>query len=678
MLRTAMTILGGAWEGMKDIFSILKPCRFSVATLVVVSAFLIWVPQGQEALRGLGEGASYLRRAYFTAFGLLWALLTWYSARTMLRIRFHDTPEDSPRIIRLRKWVPRILGTSAVMMLFIAQERSAAAYETINPEAASTIVRMAWIQFAAGAALFVVLWKRRRIFNLTEVENERLVTRFGEVEKHNKNLIFLIIAMTGLAFIAFTITPVRAASNIGPASILLLAASAWVSLGSVLVYWGSRHQIPVITAMLLAAIVFSMWNDNHELRWLDTTQWANERDTVQVRAEKWLSARKETIKNSKQYPIFIVAAEGGGIRAAYWTSSVLTALQDKYPEFAEHTFAISGVSGGSLGAAVFELLVQEQKDGNNFEKCGEERTLYGCSRSILERDFMSPTLASMLYPDLVQRVLPFSVAYFDRAKTLEYAWESSWQKSIGNDRLARGFNEIWKADSNVSLPSLFLNSTSVESGKRFIFSNLAIDGKDGSGPEFADSYDAQAIIKKEIPFSTAIHGSARFTYVSPAGTIRDDDKKEIWGHIVDGGYFENSGAATASEVMDVVLKVVGRDEELKKHVVPVVVMISNEPEEEKLEREKLPPTKLMNEALSPVRALLNTRVARGSYSQDAIKRTVGEERYLLARLKKRKVPLPLGWMLSKSAREEIHNQIVEQMNGRAGIGAKVGQYFESR
>ena len=61
--------------------------------------------------------------------------------------------------------------------------------------------------------------------------------------------------------------------------------------------------------------------------------------------------------------MFLVTAKGGGIRAAYWTAALLTALQDANPEFADHVFAVSGVSGGSVGAGVFAGLLAQSRRG---------------------------------------------------------------------------------------------------------------------------------------------------------------------------------------------------------------------------------------------------------------------------------------------------------------------------
>ena len=40
------------------------------------------------------------------------------------------------------------------------------------------------------------------------------------------------------------------------------------------------------------------------------------------------------------------------MRAALWTGTVLGRLQDAYPAFKEHLFAVSGVSGGALARII--------------------------------------------------------------------------------------------------------------------------------------------------------------------------------------------------------------------------------------------------------------------------------------------------------------------------------------
>src|SRR5262249_39717770 len=76
-------------------------------------------------------------------------------------------------------------------------------------------------------------------------------------------------------------------------------------------------------------------------------QWYDKREDREHFAEK-----------GKPYPVYIVAAEGGGMYAGYHVASFLGRMQDFCPNFAEHTFAVSSVSGGSLGAGVFATLAR--------------------------------------------------------------------------------------------------------------------------------------------------------------------------------------------------------------------------------------------------------------------------------------------------------------------------------
>jgi hypothetical protein len=177
--------------------------------------------------------------------------------------------------------------------------------------------------------------------------------------------------------------------------------------------------IPVISSLIILAIIFSFWNDNHRIRTVPGRP--VKRDSVIAAFERWHTLIQ---KFPAPHPLYIVATEGGGIPAAYWTGIVLGGLQDANPNFANHLFAISGVSGGSLGAVVFDALVAEN-DGRFYQENAHE---------ILSRDFLSPALAVMLYPDLVQRFLPVPIAYFDRARALELGWEKAWRDRMGNDR----------------------------------------------------------------------------------------------------------------------------------------------------------------------------------------------------------------------------------------------------
>jgi len=134
---------------------------------------------------------------------------------------------------------------------------------------------------------------------------------------------------------------------------------------------------------------------------------------------QWLQANEGEMRRARRdgratFPVYIAAAEGGGLRAAYWTTSVLGEIEDATgARFSRHLLAVSGVSGGSLGGATFVAgLVEPQA------ACGSPRetSVRECARAFLRRDFLSPVTAYLLFPDLVQRFIPWPLRTLDRAR----------------------------------------------------------------------------------------------------------------------------------------------------------------------------------------------------------------------------------------------------------------------
>ena len=129
-------------------------------------------------------------------------------------------------------------------------------------------------------------------------------------------------------------------------------------------------------------------------------------------------------------PVYVVAAQGGGIYAAYHVAAFLAAIQDRCPTFSQHIFAISGVSGGSVGSAVCAGAVRTARPSQSNDACvAEDATLTPVLANtvdqILQPDFLSTVLSRALFPDLLRQLLPFPVPPFDKARRLESSLEHS-------------------------------------------------------------------------------------------------------------------------------------------------------------------------------------------------------------------------------------------------------------
>jgi hypothetical protein len=168
-----------------------------------------------------------------------------------------------------------------------------------------------------------------------------------------------------------------------------------------------------------------------------------------------------------------------------------------------------------------------------------------------------------------------------------------------------------------------------------------------------------------VSLSTAAHMSARFTYVSPAGSLEKNGR--TYGRVVDGGYFENSGATATLAILQTIDDLARKDPRWNQ-VDRFVIHISNDPVEAQyandslaasLDNPNIAPSDFLNEALSPLWALLNTRNARGYYARETAAWQVTPTKYLHFGLCRRSTNVPLGWVLSQSARKQMDEQLVK-------------------
>ena len=218
---------------------------------------------------------------------------------------------------------------------------------------------------------------------------------------------------------------------------------------------------------------------------------------------------------SGTFPVYIVAAEGGGIYAAYHTALFLAAVQDRYPDFARHVFAISSVSGGSLGASVFASLVAAKKDA------GTRDWYWQKSRAVLSENFLSGLAYSALFTDLPATLLPCVGAFcpgrkLDRALALETAFDSAWRKSVPSEPDAALFQRsaaAWQPGGNV--PALLLNTTEVETGKRVVISPFTL--ADAGSPTLSSLSERAPCL--DVSLATGAGLSARFPFLTPGRLV---------------------------------------------------------------------------------------------------------------------------------------------------------------
>ncbi|MFO1319432.1 MAG: hypothetical protein U1F52_07445 [Burkholderiales bacterium] len=431
------------------------------------------------------------------------------------------------------------------------------------------------------------------------------------------------------------------ARHVGAAAILLTALASWTLFGGLLLTYlpKARLGMPAFTWIpALCVVAFARCNDNHgvAVRGVARSQraaTASDRPLLQTHFAAWIKRTGSPSSGTPdQDPVFVVAVTGGASRAAHWggvtlarleyetrigrasTDSVTRSAELPSPRgFGERIYVISGVSGGSVGAAAYVSALADNP-GRAGGPCILEQTA-----AFTGQDHASPLLALMLFPDLIQRFLPWPVlASADRSLGLERTWEQDWvqsrKASTSCESVRPSRPNEWEqeiadlydaglatgvpapgdcgAGQRCDLPSLILNTATIEHGARVLQSNLRIPS--------ASALDllAPPLVTAGLRLSGAVHNSARFPYASPAGTVRmratsseaaatsaTDTRGPVWGHVVDGGYFEASGAESLVDVLTLLerddkLHRVGRRLETTTGRPVVAIVVDNTPSAE--------------------------------------------------------------------------------------------------
>ena len=323
--------------------------------------------------------------------------------------------------------------------------------------------------------------------------------------------------------------------------------------------------------------------------------------------DEWAAARPQ---ERPAVPLVFVAAAGGGIRAGYWVATVLDCVLEgrgddpacsKYGDDATEraagsVFAASGISGGSVGLAAYATHLRYRPEDPAWR---EDR---------LGDDYIAPMIGWALFVDAPLAFLRRDGGE-DRAAILERAFERSWVEDIG-DRGTAGF--FWKRGANTDssplaagifdlwarrqrreeppLPLLLLNGTKVQDGCRLNASvfdasveyprgadarpavarlaedclalrlfevtppgteSIYVEPAERAQWTFASTEDLSDFVcaEDDVRLSTAALLSARFPFALPSGRLekcRTPGAPAI--NVVDGGYFDTSGASPLVEL----------------------------------------------------------------------------------------------------------------------------------
>lgn len=677
--------LGRIVECIKDFYRPLEDLRIIFLSLLAGGFVLLYLDQGRDVVRGLVDSANAVISNWppqgdvlpvilrWVAFMLacVWSgINAWYWANLM-----YKTSKGNQQQPRWFRFVRRGFGILPLLAAFFAMPLSA------RHGIWDTWFGMLCFAIAAGLLLWFF------IYRTTWFTEAKVPKAYKEVDpEHNlvqgdRWFIRATIAISFAILLLLLIPQWRTnfAWIVGPAALAYGAIGCIIPITSCMILKTRSQKIPVILLGGLAFVAFSLFNDNHRVRDVDVPIKTVNRPTVEDALRRWEKGRSDS------EPLVLVATAGGASRAAYWTGTVLRALDDRSKgQFSDHVFAISSVSGGALGAIGYAAWLADRPMDSEAQPTAAQARL-NFVQDFFGQDYLGPSVGALLFPDLIQRFLPLPLLP-DRAASLEEAFELGWQQSAEEckqqpcpkpTRFADEYTRIWSKSrlhegGDRWVPIVLANGTHVETGKRIITAPVQIDTS-----VFEDTYDFYRLAPAPIRASTAVLNSARFTVVSPPGRLVRDGVTT--GRIIDGGYFENGGMETVYDLARylrramqparpiIIVEILNddtlSDEDLKRHSENAAVPIEPAKSEWR--------SPLLLEVTSIIGGLYQTRSARGVLGakriSDAAASGLSDTKFYSFNLR----PLnnnwhtAMSWALSLGTRDAIDvalNTTKEQIN----------------
>jgi hypothetical protein len=714
-------------SAVAKIWRFIHAVRFSLLFTALFAVLAISNDQVRDLLWILAEAkvTKDFEREYkvtllfVSALFMCWNAFQWASYALYWRHTASDTLAEWEA--RLEEWGPRVLGVVPLVALAVGFGVARAHHESTGVASvrdwllglalvSAILSVLTFLFFIVIRARFMRDWRGRRdaavaALRAKDPSNRGKALPLAQLNEGIRLQMLLYVLSAGLVVLGLTLWPVDTAHFLGSMTLLLLWLGGMIGVFTVLGYTSDRFGVPVVGALMGLAILFSLegWNDNHGLRTVDESVLLPDRspypgaspDSSELdrAVAEWLEKRVREAPDASRFtednpfPVFIASAEGGGIRAGFWTGYVLARLQDRFPKLSNHLLAISSVSGGSLGAGVFTSTLASVKGQKEERGSGEDFSQ--AHETYFSRGFLSPVLGGFLFSDLLQRFVPVAIPYLDRARAFEEGLEAAASESWGreNTPMTRAVNALYTGPASEWPPLLLLNTTRVETGQWGMVTPFALPRD-----IFADTVDLSCLAAR-IPLSTGIHLTARFPLVSPAGLVNPDDTcaglPKTRQRYVDGGYYDNSGVRASSRLARVVRRVAL---ERKLPIRIAFLHFSNNPKqgdfyEPHVEAGRIcgipprPPdpnqgaprySYFMGDTLSPIRAMLNVQGTSGDthlwdFAQEALEgcREPNESSlFLRFRVPPSETDLPLGWALASISKAEMRAAI----NGCSLIG----------
>jgi hypothetical protein len=663
--------------------------------LVVLYLFIIFSnQQGIDIIGAVISSGSYSFWTFVSV--ILFDVSLWFCANFILQLKqisFDDrfVKKNEQGIKFLVKNLPTLLGILPILALLLKPEfyNRQSVWFVILLFVFTIILP---IVFRANSAFLSSTFRNIQWLNAINLQSQSIRSLLYFRSARIAFWTFTGI-ISGLFILSLTSIETGFAIYVGPFAILNFGLSFFAVLISLILYINIPGRRPFAIFFAMLYVVFSLFNDNSEIR---TITIKNKRDSLETDFTKW--ERKALRKDStytdlkatgtvSTIPVIFIATEGGGIRALSWTGLILDELERIYPGIHKNIYAISGVSGGGVGATFYiSYLYDHLKAGRKLSADSA-----GFRKSV-SQDFLSDLLAAYLFQDNLQNFLPVPIPSFNRTRRLEDAWSKSFLKNNNSKTFELPFTELY-SDTAIQLPRLFINGVLAESGQKTVVAYPTLTG--GKDNIFRDDIDVISTIGQDIPIKTVASLCSRFPYITSGGMIQKFGGENI-GHVIDGGYKENTGLETIWQLI-LRLKSHWQMLQIQKHkngtvtcikFQPIVIFIKNSLS---VESADIKPSSFLYDLLTPIYGFSRASDRRtpiiDALTKNVFEDYIDKENMLktclyykidLDRKSKAGNKLPLGWYFSNQSFQFVNSEAQRFLNDTSMLLKPTPMHLELR
>lgn len=356
----------------------------------------------------------------------------------------------------------------------------------------------------------------------------------------------------------------------------------------------------------------------------------------------------------------LVSVSGGGQRSALWSMNVLQQADSVLgEELLNHTFLITGASGGLFGAAYYRDLYMHDIPRNEAERLKE-----------LGNEVLNPVMFTMLVNDLLPKYSSFEYAghYYKRERG--YAFEQRMKQNL-QGMLDHPLMYYEKPEATGQIPLLLVSPTITNDGRKLYISpqptaffNLGLNEPQPK----VQGVDFRSLLKTQqadsLRFLTALRMSATFPYITP--TISLPTKPAI--QIADAGISDNYG------IIDALIFLRVFHEWIKENTAGVVLLAIRDSEKD-LEIEPTDSKNLVEKFLSPIQGVYRSwdriQTIENEQRFDLLKSLYGEhlQRVDFAYIENRNTEFDsrasLSWRLTEREKKDVIKAIGTDLNKQA-------------